>query len=139
MAIVLAVDADRAVRRLTAGQFHLEADDDGIHLVNVESRECVLIAQSAADRTMPAGGLREIEEKLSARERQVFELLGAGLNMIEISERLGVSIKSTETYRSRIRQKLGIQKRTRLVALAVEWVLSRRLGDDGFAEPCPAG
>jgi DNA-binding NarL/FixJ family response regulator len=153
MRIVISPDADLAVRRLTNGQFHLAADDHSVRLVNIESGEHVVIARQSDPRpagdgslqngslqngSLQDGGLREIAEKLSGRERQVLEMLGSGLSMEQIATRLGVSIKTIETYRCRIKQKLGIENRTRLLTLAVEWVLSRRGMGDGFGAACPA-
>jgi DNA-binding NarL/FixJ family response regulator len=65
-------------------------------------------------------------DQLSQRERTVFEMLGDGSEMSEIAGRLGVSVKTVETYRARIKQKLNIKGRAKLVCFAVEWALERR-------------
>jgi DNA-binding NarL/FixJ family response regulator len=62
---------------------------------------------------------------LADRELQTFELIGAGLGSREIAERLCVSIKTVETYRQRIKEKLGISTSPELARRAVEWVLSK--------------
>jgi DNA-binding NarL/FixJ family response regulator len=46
---------------------------------------------------------------LSPRERQVFRALGAGRSVREIAAELGVSVKTIETHRQRIKEKLGIK------------------------------
>lgn len=71
-------------------------------------------------------------DQLSQRERSVFEMLGDGSEMSEIAGRLGVSVKTVETYRARIKQKLNIKGRAKLVCFAVEWALERRRSPD----PC---
>lgn len=62
-------------------------------------------------------------DELSDRELQVFQLLGEGFDMTRISQRMALSIKTIETYRARIKQKLNCPSRTELVRTAVEWVL----------------
>lgn len=65
-------------------------------------------------------------QKLSDRELEVFRLLGDGQEMSAISQRLGVSVKTVETYRARIKQKLGIKGRLDLMRSAVEWAVEQR-------------
>ena len=43
---------------------------------------------------------------LTDRELEVFDLIGRGLSTSAIADRLGVSIKTVETYRSNIKTKL---------------------------------
>jgi DNA-binding NarL/FixJ family response regulator len=58
-------------------------------------------------------------EALSAREREVLRLLAEGRRTQEIAERLGLGIKSVETYRSRLMNKLGIDNVAGLVRFAI--------------------
>lgn len=64
-------------------------------------------------------------ETLADRELEVFELLGKGVGTREIAARLGLSIKTIETYRTRIKEKLHLTSATALVREAVRWVESR--------------
>jgi DNA-binding NarL/FixJ family response regulator len=57
---------------------------------------------------------------LSPRERTVFPLLAGGLSQREIAARCGVSVKTVETYRTRISHKLGLQNRAELIRFALE-------------------
>jgi DNA-binding NarL/FixJ family response regulator len=66
--------------------------------------------------------------KLSDREFEVFEHLGAGLSTNEIAERLGISPKTVEVHRARIREKLDLPNGAALVRFAVRWVETRNLG-----------
>lgn len=61
-------------------------------------------------------------EILSDRELEVFELTGRGLTTREISERLHLSVKTVESYRSRIKDKLHLSSATELMQHAVQWV-----------------
>ena len=61
-------------------------------------------------------------DALSSRELEVFELLGRGLTVREIAERLNRSAKTIESHRERIMTKLGLTSSAKLVRQAVEWV-----------------
>lgn len=63
---------------------------------------------------------------LSDRELEVFELIGRGVGTREIAERLGISVKTAETYRENIKQKLMIESAPALARRAVAWVLGER-------------
>lgn len=58
-------------------------------------------------------------EALSARERQVLELVAQGLNNHEIGERLTLSHKTIARHRERIMSKLKMHSRTELVKFAL--------------------
>lgn len=57
---------------------------------------------------------------LSPREREVFRLLAEGLSQRDIAERFSVSVKTVETYRTRIGHKLGLRSRAQLIRCALE-------------------
>ena len=57
---------------------------------------------------------------LSPRERAVFPLLASGLSQREIASQCGVTVKTIETYRTRIGHKLGLSTRAELVRFALE-------------------
>lgn len=57
---------------------------------------------------------------LSKRERQVLRLVAEGHTNREIAEQISVSVKSVETYRSRVFSKLGLASRADLVRFALE-------------------
>jgi DNA-binding NarL/FixJ family response regulator len=58
---------------------------------------------------------------LTDRELAVFDLVGRGLNTAEIADRLGVSIKTIETYRSNIKAKLHLKDAAELIRFAATW------------------
>jgi len=58
--------------------------------------------------------------KLSRRQRQVLQLLAAGLSTREIAAQLSVSIKTVETHRSQLMLRLGIHDVAGLVRYAVQ-------------------
>jgi two-component system response regulator NreC len=59
-------------------------------------------------------------EVLSERERMVLELTARGYTSREIGERIGISPRTVETYRSRILVKLGLVHRYELVEYALQ-------------------
>jgi DNA-binding NarL/FixJ family response regulator len=59
-------------------------------------------------------------ESLSAREREVLQLTVAGATSAGIAEKLNLSPKTVDTYRSRAMEKLGVQNLPELVRLAVK-------------------
>jgi two-component system response regulator NreC len=63
---------------------------------------------------------------LSPRERQVLGLLAHGHTNREVARRLALSIKTVETHRSRLSDKLGLQSRADLVRLAIALGLLKR-------------
>ncbi|CAB1127792.1 putative DNA-binding transcriptional activator DevR/DosR [Candidatus Hydrogenisulfobacillus filiaventi] len=73
--------------------------------------------------------------RLSARERAVVKLTAWGMTAREIGERLSVSAKTVETYRSRACAKLGVQSRAELV----QWCFQAGLWTPGDLEREPAG
>jgi len=56
---------------------------------------------------------------LSEREKEVLVLLAWGNSNKEIAGKLGLSIKTVQTYRVRIGEKLGLHSRTEIVAYAL--------------------
>jgi DNA-binding NarL/FixJ family response regulator len=58
--------------------------------------------------------------KLSAREREVLQLIAEGRTGAEIAERLTLSQKTVETYRARLIEKLGIRDVAGLVRFAIQ-------------------
>jgi two-component system response regulator NreC len=68
-------------------------------------------------RDAPAGGR---PRPLSPREVEVLRLLAQGHTNQEAAERLAVSVKTIETHRQRLRDKLGLKSRAQLFRFAVE-------------------
>ncbi len=65
-------------------------------------------------------------ESLSDRELQAFELMGAGTATPDIARHMNVSPKTVETYRARIKQKLGLSTFAEVIQRATAWVLEQR-------------
>ena len=63
-------------------------------------------------------------DRLTDRELEVFQLIGKGLSTRRIAEELRVGIKTVESYRARIKQKLHLEDGTQLLQHATQWVHS---------------
>jgi two-component system, NarL family, response regulator NreC len=59
-------------------------------------------------------------DPLSEREREVLRLLALGYTNQEISKQLFISVRTAETHRARIMQKLGLSSRAELVRVAID-------------------
>ena len=58
-------------------------------------------------------------DPLSARERQVLQLVAEGKSTKEIAGLLGISFKTVESHRARIMEKLGLHETASLVRYAI--------------------
>ncbi|HWD20651.1 MAG TPA: response regulator transcription factor [Verrucomicrobiae bacterium] len=106
-------DADtflRAVRTALAGQIYW-------------SERAAIEVASRLSRPTRATGLPS--DFLSERELQVFESVGSGTSTFEIARALHIDVSTVETYRSRIKEKLGLKSATQLLQEAIRWNLSR--------------
>jgi DNA-binding NarL/FixJ family response regulator len=63
-------------------------------------------------------------EKLSDRELEVLELLGKGMSTAQIADKLCLSVKTIETYREHLKQKLDLANGQELLRYAIEWSLN---------------
>jgi DNA-binding NarL/FixJ family response regulator len=68
-------------------------------------------------------------ERLSDRELEVFRRIGEGLGTREIAQQLHLSIKTIETYRAHIKEKLSLATASELTRSAVSWVENELRGE----------
>jgi len=59
-------------------------------------------------------------KELSRREQEVLRLLAQGHSNQQVADQIRVSVKTVETYRTRLRVKLGLRERAELYRFAVE-------------------
>lgn len=64
--------------------------------------------------------------RLSNRELQVFQMLGTGSRSSEIAAALNISPKTVDTYREKLKEKLGCTTSAALVRAAKTWVETGR-------------
>jgi DNA-binding NarL/FixJ family response regulator len=75
------------------------------------------LAATPASRSRLAAGRRKL---LSRREAEVLRLLAQGHTHQEIADQLALSIKTVETYRKRLHEKLDLKSRAQLFRFAFE-------------------
>jgi len=84
-------------------------------------RTFVDLTQTLSPPHAPPGSSRAQQPKeLSRRERDVLRLLAQGHSNQQIADQIRVSVKTVETYRTRLREKLGLKERAELYRFAVE-------------------
>jgi DNA-binding NarL/FixJ family response regulator len=67
------------------------------------------------------GGNRSPIDALSDRELEVFQLSGQGQMPREIANQLGISVKTVETHRMRVREKLNLCNSAEMMRFAMAW------------------
>lgn len=68
------------------------------------------------------GGMGSPVDKLSDRELEVLQLLGRGFGTREVANELHLSVKTIETHRAHIKEKLGFKDAGEMVRFAIDWV-----------------
>jgi Response regulator containing a CheY-like receiver domain and an HTH DNA-binding domain len=67
-------------------------------------------------------GMGSPVDKLSDRELEVLTLTGRGFGTQDIANELNLSVKTIETHRAHIKEKLGFGDSKEMVRFAIEWV-----------------
>jgi DNA-binding NarL/FixJ family response regulator len=108
-----------------------EAGDVIVKAIRKVLNDRIFVSEEINERllqSMAEGGRERIMqsplEVLSDRELEVFELTGKGSSTREIAERLHLSVKTVESYRARIKDKLNLDSGNELMKHAVQWVES---------------
>jgi DNA-binding CsgD family transcriptional regulator len=87
-----------------------------------EDIECAWFAEQCSAELTIAGGRRERrardDQGLTSQERRVAQLIATGLSNRDVAARLFLSINTVETHLKRVYGKLGVDSRSRLIALA---------------------
>lgn len=95
------------------------ADSELINAIRAINRGDMFIDPSLTKALLSEAPERE-ENRLSSREEEVLRLLVKGYLGKEIAGRLKISVKTVETYRARIAEKLGISGRAELLQYALK-------------------
>jgi DNA-binding NarL/FixJ family response regulator len=96
-----------AVRRVLGGELYLNEKIAGQIIARLTNH--------------PAGNPGQPVDRLADQELRVFELTGQGLSTQQIAGALHVTPKTVETYRARIKRKLGLANPADLLQMAIRW------------------
>jgi len=91
---------------------------DGRIYVSERVNEAILGRLGRADKAVQPSGV----DLLSDREIEVFQLIGRGLNSREIAGQLNLGPTTVDSYRARIKEKLGIKNAAELYQRAAQWL-----------------
>ena len=82
------------------------------------SRVAQMVLRGFLTARKPGDG-GDADGRLSPREREIVQLLAEGRSNKEVAVALGISVKTAETHRARIMQKMGFHSVTELVRYAI--------------------
>ncbi len=99
-----------AIRTVLSGQIFL-SDETSLRL-------------AAKIATHKSPGPKNFVEQLTDREIAVFEMIGQGFGTRQIAERLVLNMRTVETYRARIKEKLHLKDADELRQHAIRWIQS---------------
>ena len=104
-----AIDTElfQAIDNVAAGRLHLNES-------SAKSLLSMLLVERQQSALPPATAV------LSPRELEVLRWYARGYSLREIGEQLGLSVKTVDTYKTRIMEKLGFQKKSELIAYAAK-------------------
>ncbi len=101
-----------AIRRVLAGHLYVSSSVTsqlvGRFVGGGEAKEIATSADAVAN--------------LSNRELQVLQLIGRGRGTRAIAEEMKISVKTVETYRANLKEKLKLRDAPELMCYAVKWV-----------------
>jgi DNA-binding NarL/FixJ family response regulator len=101
-----------AIRRILRGEIY------------VSDKLAGTLVRKVAGGNEPGGG--NVVDVLTDRELEVFQLLGQGLTVREVADRLFVSSKTIEAHREHIKQKLNFKTSSELLRFAIQYTLQEK-------------
>lgn len=122
--------AERVLR--AGGQGYVMKDEGGVKIMAAIRQVLagrIYLSEKMSDRVLgklagkhaPASTEPSVE-LLTDREFEVLQLIGRGSTTRQIAEKLRVSVKTVETHRVNIKQKLKLDTAPELIRFAVRWV-----------------
>jgi len=95
----------KAMRQILAGETYLDEQ----------------IASTLVGKLFKPGARKAGLDSLADRELEVLQFIGKGLTTREIARRLSLGETTVETYRARIKEKLGLRNASELYTFASRW------------------
>lgn len=88
--------------------------------ISVDPRLADVLVQDVLTKRGARAGPKRPVPMLSDRELQVLRLVALGHTSRQIAERIHVGVKTVETYRSRVAEKLGLRTRSDVIRFAMQ-------------------
>jgi len=101
----------KAIRTVLSGE---------IYVSNTISKK--FLHKIAADKL---GTTKTTIENLSDREFEIFRLIAEGHRASQIAKKLYLSVKTVDTYRGRLKEKLNLDSANELLQYAIKWAKSQ--------------
>lgn len=121
--------AERAIRAGARGYImKQEAVEDVLVAIRRVLNGEIFVSNKIATRMLEkfvdadTGKVASFIELLSNRELTVFQMIGQGFGTRQIAEKLHISVKTVESYRAHIKEKLKLNNATDLLKCAIQWV-----------------
>jgi DNA-binding NarL/FixJ family response regulator len=124
--------AERALRAGAQGYLHKgQATNSVLNAVRDIIQGKMYVSGTLAEQLLRRVVGRSAEDRspidtLSDREFEAFRLIGEGMTTQSIAQRMHVSPKTVETYRARIKEKLGLSNSTELIQRAAQWIVEMK-------------
>lgn len=102
-----------------------DAFEDLLYAIKAVASGRKFISPSISDKILHSSPLKVVEKNiLTEREREILKLIASGLTNKKIADKLSISVKTVETHRARILQKLDFHTTAELVKYAIKTGLS---------------
>jgi DNA-binding NarL/FixJ family response regulator len=98
-----------------------DAFEDLLYAIKAVASGRKFISPSISDKILHSSPLKVVEKNiLTEREREILKLIASGLTNKKIADKLSISVKTVETHRARILQKLDFHTTAELVKYAIK-------------------
>ena len=118
--------AERAIKAGALGYVMKQSPvDQVIEAIRLALKGQRYLSRKMQERLMEMFGTPAIARPgvdcLTDRELEVFGLLGSGSSTRDIAKKLNISVKTVDTYRAKIKEKLGLQSASEILRAAMEF------------------
>ena len=98
-----------------------DAYDDLLYAIEAVSSGRKFVSASISDKIFSLNVLKDSDDDiLTKRELEILKLIAEGVTNKKMAGQLAISVKTVETYRSRILQKLGMHSTADLIKYAIK-------------------
>jgi len=117
-----ALTAQKAIQSNASGYvLKDDAFEDLLYAIRAVASGRKFISPSISEKILHSGRVRENGDRiLTEREREILRLIALGLTNKKIAEKLSISVKTVDTHRTRILQKLDVHATADLVRHALK-------------------